>query len=77
MEHVAANTTTEQGFSNINLCYYSSINVLLGDLVTHIVSVPICDVTIAFSIGTKLMCSFRSQKVLLHCDTISDLVEHF
>ena len=49
----AATTTTEQDFSNINLCYYSYIYVLLGDLVTHIVSVSICDVTIVFSIGTK------------------------
>ena len=54
------NTTTEQGFSNINLCYYSSINVLLGDPVTHNISVPICDVTIVCSIETKYMCSFRS-----------------
>ena len=39
--------TTEQGFSNTNLCYNNLINVLLVLLVTHLVSVPICDVIIA------------------------------
>jgi len=41
-------TTTGHGCSNINLCYYRLINLLLGLLVTHLVSVPILDVTMVY-----------------------------
>ena len=57
-------TTTGHGCSNINLCYYRLINVLLGLLVTHLVSVPILDVTMLSPIETQHMCSFISRKVL-------------
>jgi hypothetical protein len=39
-------TTIEHGFSNTNVCYYILVNVLLGDLVTHLVSITLCGVTI-------------------------------
>ena len=39
-------TTTEHGYSNTSLCYYKSIKVLLRPLVTHLVSVPIFNVTV-------------------------------
>ena len=57
-------TTTGHGCSNINLCYYRLINLLLGLLVTHLVSVPILDVTMVSPTGTQHMCSFISKKVL-------------
>jgi len=64
-------TTTGHGCSNINLCYYRLINLLLGLLVTHLVSVPILDVTMVSPTGTQHMCSFISKKVLqwFHCVT--------
>ena len=57
-------TTTGHGCSNINLCYCRLINVLLGLLVTHLIIVPILDITMVSPIGTQHMCSFMSKIVL-------------
>ena len=69
-------TTTEHGYSNTSLCYYKSIKVLLYPLVTHLVSVPIFNVTIVWATRTQVICSFTSKKVLLLCNTIYYLLDH-
>ena len=56
-------TTTGHGCSNINLCYYRLINVLLPLLVTHLISVLILNVTMVS------LCNifFLTLVTLLYC----------
>jgi hypothetical protein len=49
-----ANTTTDQGYCNTNLCYCRYTKVLQRLLVTHLTSVPFGCVTIGWSIGTQV-----------------------
>lgn len=64
-----ANTTTDQGYCNTNLCYCRYTKVLQRLLVTHLTSVPFGCVSIGWSIGTQDTCLCTSKKVLLPYNT--------
>jgi hypothetical protein len=73
----APHTTTERSYGNTNLCYSSSKDVLLRNLVTQLVCVLIFNVTMVRSFGTNNMCHFTSKKVLPPGNTFTYLIEHF